>query len=729
MKSFLTILWLLVIVSGFCVIEKVFIIPFSHQDIGFTSTQQNVAEKYVEVYRNLIPIMNNFLEFKFTIETYWQFEQWLNNNKDMDKLSEFISLAKNGRLEFCAAYGSMHSGFSNCFILENSLKSAKKFAKKNGFDIKTCMMNDVPGFCADLPDILANHGIPYFMSGINDKYGGVLDLPYPANIFFWEGPEGKKVLTWVTKNSYMEGVLFKNVFFLLSYLEELENSGYPYNAVAVMVASDNGGYEQGVIAYLELVKDMVLPDVGIKISTPTEFMRYMENHYAESIPTYAGDWSGWWEVVKTGGPYSASLARWAQEFSSLYVKNFGYPDTKEFNRIINDLVLYTEHTASCGAGWPGNLSLSETMISNTTVVNYAKEAYNELNKIIMDKLIEVKSNKISVLNLLDERIARIMFEADKWDPDTSILISNGSNKYVCTPFTLDATDAWNPIKKGYECFVPLSNGINDFEILKTENYKRNNINESTLENDYYIVKVFSNGTFSIFDKQKGIYLGKNMGYFETSYTQNLPERKILEVDTTLNSKFDNIYRESIRVEFNESSFIESLEIVLPEKVKAISAKYIVDRNKLPYVNYNKHSINLYVCFPIEGDYLLNYSGPCSVVNEPFKFPSIRPEFIPVRDIVGLSNDNLSITVGTRQAFMFSYENEVLRFHLLRHYDEAATKDKGIAKLPVSEPGTPNKIIFDFLISSGDDIEKALVKEFITIPICSDANISEFMEGK
>ncbi|MFW6119969.1 MAG: hypothetical protein ACOC80_03595 [Petrotogales bacterium] len=729
MKSFLVCIWILIIVSGFCVIEKVFIIPFSHQDIGFTATQEDVADKYVEVYNNLLPIMNNFPEFKFTIETFWQFEQWLNNNKDMGKRNEFISLAKSGRLEFCAAYGSMHSGFSNCFVLENTIKGPIEFAKTNAFDIKTCMMNDVPGFCADLPDILANNGISYFMSGINDKYGGVLDLPYPANIFFWQGPESKEVLTWVTKNSYMEGVLFKNVFFLLSYLEELENSGYPYNAVAVMVASDNGGYEQGVIAYLELVKDMVLPDVDIKISTPTEFMRYMEVHYEKSIPTYSGDWSGWWEVVKTGGPYSASLARWAQEFSTLYVKNYGYPDTRKFDRIINNLVLYAEHTASCGAGWPGNLSLEETMISNNTVVNYAKEAYNELSEILKEKLGEERSDKIFVLNLLDERTAHIRFKADKWNPDRSVLISDGSNEYICTPFTLDAIDAWNPVKKGYECYVPLSKGINNFEILKTENYKKKSINENTLENEYYIVTVFSDGSFSVFDKQNGIYLGENLGYLETSFTQNLSEREILKIESIIIRKFESIYGETVRIEFNECSFIESLEITLPEKEKTISIKYVLDRSKLPYVNYNKHSLNLYVCFSFEVDYSLIYSGPCSVINEPFKFPSIRPEFIPVRDFVNLSNNNLDITLGTRQAFMFSYDKEVLRFHLLRHYSEAATKDRGITKLLMTEPGTPNKIIFDFLISSGSDVEKMHFKDFMIIPICSDANISEFMEGE
>jgi hypothetical protein len=731
MKILFVALWLSLIVSGFCIIEKVFVIPFSHQDIGFTATQQKVADKYVEVYNDLLSIMESFPDFKFTVETFWQFEQWLSVNKDKAKLRKFIELAKEGRLEFCAAYGSMHSGFSNCFILENAVKDSLEFADKHGFSIETCMMNDVPGFCADLPDILARNGISYFVSGINDKYGRVLDLPYPANIFFWEGPGGEKVLTWVTKNSYMEGVLFKNIFFLLSYLEELEKSGYPYDAVGIMVASDNGGYEPGMIAYLEMVKDMKLQDIDIKISTPTEFMEYMDEHYADSLPVYSGDWSGWWEIVKTGSPYSASLARWTQEFSSLYFENFGMSVNNKLDDIINNLLLYGEHTASCGAGWPGNYTFDETMIFNDTVVNFAKDAHYELTKLLKEKftdVIEMTTDEILVLNLLSDRTAKIRFGTDNWDPNISFILSDGDEEYISTPFTLDATDAWNPIKKGYECFVPLNKGLNRFEILRKVSYKENLSTTNIIENDYYIVTVFSDGTFSLFDKQQGKYLGKNLGYLEKSFTPDVTTTEKLR-KTGVMMKSQKIFEESVKVMFDEDSFIKSFEIILPKKEKSINIKYTIDRSKLPYVNYNKHSLNLYVCFPFDGDYSTSYSGPCSVVKDYHKFPSIRPEFVAVRDFVSLAEEDFNLTVGTRQAFMFSYNNEILRFHILRHYSEAATKDKGITELPVIEPGTPDKIIFDFCICSGAIVEKQFVKEFIAIPICSFVDLSESMEDE
>jgi alpha-mannosidase len=51
------------------------------------------------------------------------------------------------------------------------MERALDFARESGFEIATCLMNDVPGFSADLPDVLAEKGVMYFMSGINDAYG------------------------------------------------------------------------------------------------------------------------------------------------------------------------------------------------------------------------------------------------------------------------------------------------------------------------------------------------------------------------------------------------------------------------------------------------------------------------------------------------------------------------------------------------------------------------------
>lgn len=192
MKRILAIFLILLtsITLTFGKIKTVYLIPFSHQDIGFTSTQEEVAWKYVDTYDSLKGFMDCFKDFKFTVETFWQFDQWLQKTESPELLANYIELAKKGRLEFCPAYGSMHTGFTNEFTLKATFYKALNFLKKNGLTARTCIMDDVPGFSADLPDILSELEIPYFMSGINDSYADALSLPLPVNLFYWKGPKG-----------------------------------------------------------------------------------------------------------------------------------------------------------------------------------------------------------------------------------------------------------------------------------------------------------------------------------------------------------------------------------------------------------------------------------------------------------------------------------------------------------------------------------------------------------
>jgi len=111
----------------------------------------------------------------------------------------------------------------------------------------------------------------------------------------------------------MEGLTFKSISSIESYVERLEEEGYPYDAVAILVAADNRGLEPGLVSYLNLTENPASSELQIEFSTPSKFFKHMEEKYKDVIPVYKGDWSGFWEIVKTGGPYSSSLIRWSQE--------------------------------------------------------------------------------------------------------------------------------------------------------------------------------------------------------------------------------------------------------------------------------------------------------------------------------------------------------------------------------------------------------------------------------
>ena len=53
--------------------------------------------------------------------------------------------------------------------------------------------------------MLAGSGVKYLVTGLNLFIGGGNNLGPSKNPFYWVGPDGSRVLTWSTYDSYMEG--------------------------------------------------------------------------------------------------------------------------------------------------------------------------------------------------------------------------------------------------------------------------------------------------------------------------------------------------------------------------------------------------------------------------------------------------------------------------------------------------------------------------------------------
>lgn len=724
MKKMILIIIIIVlsITCTFGKIDKVFIIPFSHLDIGFTDTQEEVSKEYAEMVDNLIEIMDTFPDFSFTIETFWQLQQWLETSPEPWKVQKLVQYIKEGRLEIGGAYDSMHTGFMNYLSLSETFKDSKKFAEKNNFTITTAIMNDVPGYTQDLPDILFENNISYFMTGINDKYAQVLQLPAPVNIFYWQGPNGKKILTWVTKASYMEGVNFKSISSIESYAKKLEDEGYPYDAVAILLAKDNGGIEPGLVSYLNLHEASKFSELEIVFSTPTAFFEYMEERYQSVIPTYKGDWSGFWESVKSGGPFSSSLIRWSQEILqeivSLDLINQNNP---LYDIAIKNILLYSEHTAAPGAGWPGNYTLEQNYIFNKTVVDYAFTAYNTVLNIINELTPkEPESNKIYVFNPGNsEKETLLRFELGEWDPNSRVVIKLKGEEYVAYPYSLDSINPWEQVAQGYEVYVKLPIGISEINIINRipTTYETKKTESSIIENNFYTIKLNSDGSFNVFDKELNTCVVNNGGIIEYSFTNSIQkhEREELVIDSVKTIKYP---QKSVMIaEFTDSP-ITKLEIILPKNEKNFLFNYYFDINKIPYVPYDKHSINFYLKIPITQEGTFSYNGPASLVKDPYEFPALRPEQVSVRDLVAVETKDYTVTLGSRQAFLFGYNEKsgYIDCLLLRHYDEAATKDLGITSLGEVEPGSPNILKYSFFFYTGDKIDEFGVENFYKPPI-------------
>jgi len=701
-------------VVSMAVIKTVFLIPFSHLDIGFTASQSQVQKLYIKMFDELPNYLEHFPEFKFTIETVWQFKQWLDNNPEPEKIQKIVGYVKSGRIEFGAAFANMHTGFQNKLSLAETFLFAKDILNNYSITPTVCLMDDVPGYAADLPDVLSEQGIRFFMSGINDKYAGILRSPWPVDLFYWEGPKGGRVLTWISKYSYMEGILIRSPSALEEYVSNLEQSGYPYDAVAVLLATDNGGVEPALVNFLRLSQS-VYDKFEVVASTPKRFFEYMERKYQEDVPIYKGDWSGAWEKVKTSAPYFSSMIRWCQDMLEDLLNQGALSRTSALYRsVIEDILQYCEHSSSCGAGWPGFLTYDQTLDSNQTVACYALEAYSGLMKLLqMNSLSSIEENAFTVfVRAGSSEVAEVKVPTKlRCGSEIAILEINGDHTLAWS-FTNAATNTYDPFREGFKAYVKLPPGFYVARLKDRICVNPAAEKTATIENSFYRVTVNSDGTFNIFDKTVNDVIGENMGSLMFSYTNNEYCRK--KVDSILASSFVEKHglEKTLIEQFSGDTPLLEMKITLPERKKIILLDYLIDRAKFPFVPYKKHSLNYYLIFPLsfEGDFV--YFGPGSLVRHPSAFPAVRSREIAINGICGFESKSLTYTFGSREAFMVECNGSSLVFHIMRHYSETATKDRGIACLAEVEPGAPSVLRYSFAISTEDYLNVQIMRNFL-----------------
>ncbi|MDH7568751.1 MAG: hypothetical protein QHJ73_04110, partial [Armatimonadota bacterium] len=186
-------------------VETIHLVPFTHLDIGFTDTPEAVAQRCKENIDEAIALCEEFPEFRWTIETAWQLEQWLLRTEEPAPRQTLARLVREGRMEVGGAYATMHSGVLSaegvCRLFLPALRLCRELQVPPP---RAALQNDVPGYTWAYPQALAASGIRYFATGINRFVGGGADLPAHANPFWWEGPDGSRVLTWISRESYVE---------------------------------------------------------------------------------------------------------------------------------------------------------------------------------------------------------------------------------------------------------------------------------------------------------------------------------------------------------------------------------------------------------------------------------------------------------------------------------------------------------------------------------------------
>lgn len=359
---------------------KIYVLHHSHTDIGYTERQEKIERFHANFIRQAIQIIEDVKSgkrtewkgFRWICETFWQVEAFL-ASATAEEIKQFEEAVRNGDIELSGTYLNLNE-LIDADVLRSMLHRSVDYGQSLGVSIKSALTADINGFSWGYSQAMADAGIENFFTCIHTHHG-MFPLGRKLTPFWWKTPKGDRILVWngeyyhmghelgllpTTMHSYVTKDEFSNRGImefdpeiastrLFRYLRNLEDEGYPYSFVPIMVPgiiTDNSPPNGGILERIRELNEEFGDEVELEMTTLTPFFERVRQE-ADSIPEYEGDWPDWWSDGVASTPLHTQLFRDAQRKLKVVQQLDPSGKTATADRVSHVerlLTLYAEHT-------------------------------------------------------------------------------------------------------------------------------------------------------------------------------------------------------------------------------------------------------------------------------------------------------------------------------------------------------------------------------------------------
>ncbi len=707
-------------------IKTIYVVPSSHYDFGFVEPPSAIRERAARHIDEVLRMAEEHQDFRWTIESVWQLNEWLKRQKkptsvlpkDRDKIARLMAQIRSGRIVLSTAWGSMHTDFLGAEELNRLLYDYTKIAKTYGINSEIAYMNDVPGHPSTVASMLADSGTRYLVTGANTFINSSTDLAPGKVPFYWQAPDGNKVLLWISQSNrgaYVEGL---TLFYLDPYtldpytdrtsfdmfnpelagtksdIEVMEigvtdllnyynKAGYKYDAVMAMYAHDF--LEPTSVANLEKAAKMwnsKHDEVKIQIATPIEFLKYIEQKYGSQIPTYRGDWSGLWSEAKTASPRVSARARYAHDnapaaealWSALAMTRGLAAPEGNFTDIFDLMFTYDEHSGAGNTGWPqlnSSQPLADQNREYVEITDRAKKEVDELYRTGIKALSDPSRFDESQPAAKNSTVPIMVYNGLSWPRTDTVTVKPPVDGVAITAIREAATGTPAPFdidENGNAVFIAKnvpSMGYTTFEVETVPGPSRTTLRTvvgTATENAEFKVAMNADGTIhSIFDRKANRELVNAAG--------ERPFNDLLRVEGAEASRVSYPVVPKIVVKkgrqmteisvIRERSAFPVTRITLQDGLGRVDLRNELDEMRLPMVggNNNWHD-SYYFAFPfnISKDGLKVMRGGQRWFDRfPDDYlPGARWDSVTTQHSIGLTDGKSSVLLAHRQSFHWVY---------------------------------------------------------------------------
>ncbi len=514
----------------------IYVVPHEHLDVGYTDYQSKVAEIHSRVVDEALTMMHENPHFRYSPDGFWVLQKFFAGRDAKDR-QRLLQAVQQGKFFVPAQYANLLTGFPTVETLIRSLYPSFDFDTSHHEPFDYANITDVPSYTWSYASILAAAGIKYLLAGCNQTRGPILDESHllEKSPFWWEGPDGKKVLMWYSDSYGQVGAIFglppqvvTGRFRLPRFLKMYPPAEYKPNSFLLFGAQweNSDLYPQQATIVRDWNKTYAYPK--LQYSGFAHALAEVAKADGNSIPVYRGDGGPYWEDGIASDAYYAAMNRRSEQraLSAEKVATLSYllnpparPNRATIRKMWQNLILFDEHT--WGAAGSISSPRSEESVRQLAVKDaFATRARQEVQD-VADRGLAALADKIHapsgtwvVFNPLNwSRSALVETDLSKG----SQIIDLATNQPV--PYEILSVSgreqrirflAQNVPSVGYKCYA-IKRAASPPPSLQTES-------GNVMENAFYriVLDPGSGAVKSIFDKQ----LQKELVNSSSSYRFN-----------------------------------------------------------------------------------------------------------------------------------------------------------------------------------------------------------------
>ena len=404
----------------------VYVLPHSHNDIGYTEIQSDVEKKQINNLLKGIDFAKrtkNYPEgarFVWNLEGVYAADLFLQRMNEQQK-QDFYAAVRDGGVAFNGMYLNTLTGLCRPEELLRLFGRATQLAQQCNVKVDAAMISDVPGYTWGTVSAMAQAGIKYFSAAPNyfDRIGNIL-VQWEDKPFYWVSPSGKdKLLVWIPYRGYAlsHGLPGLSESFAAEYMDQLTKINYPYDITYVRW-SGHGDNAEPEISVSDFVKDFSTKYIWPKFvisSTSTAFTAF-EKRYGSTLPSVKGDWTGYWEDGAASSALEtalnrASSSRLSQAEALYSIRQPERFPVDSFRKAWQQVILYSEHT------WGADCSVTRPLSQKTKEQWAIKKSYADTASQLSETLMRTVAPSAVSGSSID------IYNTNSWSRSGLILLS------------------------------------------------------------------------------------------------------------------------------------------------------------------------------------------------------------------------------------------------------------------------------------------------------------------